>query len=77
MILLLVITLIYAALLFRLAYGFGKVPDFQLSDSKPVTSFTIVVPFRNEKENLPQLLEGFSRLDYPLDLFEVILVDDG
>ena len=42
----------------------------------PKTSFSIVVPFRNEKENLPNLLYSISLLNYPKDLVEVILVDD-
>jgi glycosyltransferase involved in cell wall biosynthesis len=46
-------------------------------DLKPKTSFTIIVPFRNEAENLPNLLNSFSNLNYPTDLFEVILVDDN
>ena len=41
----------------------------------PKTAFTIVVPFRNEKENLPNLLYSISLLDYPKELVEVILVD--
>jgi cellulose synthase/poly-beta-1,6-N-acetylglucosamine synthase-like glycosyltransferase len=35
--------------------------------------FTIVVPFRNEADNF---FRQFSKLNYPNDLFEVILVDD-
>ncbi len=42
----------------------------------PKTSFTIVVPFRNERENLPNLLHSISLLNYPKDLVEIILVDD-
>ena len=35
-----------------------------------------IVPFRNEDDNLPLLLDSFSKLNYPSELFEVILVDD-
>ncbi|MCB9426001.1 MAG: glycosyltransferase [Flavobacteriales bacterium] len=38
--------------------------------------FSIVVPFRNEEKSLPNLLQSLSQLDYPLDKFEIILVDD-
>ncbi|MFD2892485.1 glycosyltransferase [Flavobacterium chuncheonense] len=41
------------------------------------TSFSIVVPFRNEVENLPKILHTISLLNYPKELFEVILVDDA
>jgi len=68
---------IYSISISLLIYGFFKVKKYQKTDLKPKTSFTIIVPFRNEKENLPILLESFSNLNYPRDLFEVILVDDS
>ena len=49
---------------------------FSKKEFTPKTSFTIVVPFRNEKENLPNLLHSISLLNYPKELVEVILVDD-
>jgi glycosyltransferase involved in cell wall biosynthesis len=68
---------IYIISISLLIYGFFKVKEYQKKDLKPETSFTIIVPFRNEEENLPILLESFSKLNYPTDLFEVILVDDA
>ena len=59
-----------------LIYGFIKVNTIDYIGLKPKTAFTIIVPFRNEAENLPLLLESFSKLNYPMDLVEVILVDD-
>lgn len=72
-----VILKIYVITIGLLIYGFFKVKKYQRLDLEPKTSFTIIVPFRNEAENLPLLLESFSKLNYPLDLFEVILVDDN
>lgn len=71
------ILIIYAVSIVLLVYGFLKVKSYQKTDLKPHTTFTIVVPFRNEAENLPNLLQSFSNLNYPTDLFEVILVDDS
>ena len=68
---------IYVITIALLIYGFAKVKNYQKEDLKPQTSFTIIVPFRNEVENLPNLLSSFSKLNYPTDLFEVILVDDN
>lgn len=68
---------IYVISISLLIYGFYKVQQYQKTDLKPQTSFTIIVPFRNEKENLPTLLESFSKLNYPTHLYEVILVDDS
>ena len=74
--LLIVILSIYLASILLLIYGFTKVKNYDTIGLKPKNSFTIIVPFRNEAENLPVLLESFSKMNYPADLFEVILVDD-
>ncbi len=68
---------IYIISIGSLIQGFFKVKSYQNKGLKPKTSFTIIVPFRNEAENLPKLLNSFSNLNYPTDLFEVILVDDS
>ncbi|WP_348825178.1 glycosyltransferase family 2 protein [Flavobacterium aestuarii] len=70
------ITIIYVLAVSWLIYGFTMINRFEYIGSTPKTSFSIIVPFRNEEENLPVLLESFSKLNYPTDLFEVILVDD-
>lgn len=72
-----IILTIYIVNIGLLIYGFFKVKQYQKTDLNPQTSFTIIVPFRNEEENLPKLLHSFSKLNYPTDLFEVILVDDN
>lgn len=71
------ILFLYIISIVLLIFGFFKVRKYHKKDLKSKTSFTIIVPFRNEKENLPILLESFSNLNYPKDLFEVILVDDS
>jgi glycosyltransferase involved in cell wall biosynthesis len=65
-----------------LSYGFTKINSFNSTNPPQIpiatrTRFTIIVPFRNEAANLPLLLDSFSALNYPRNLFEVILVDDG
>ena len=39
--------------------------------------FSVVIPTRNRPEQLGTCLRALSRLDYPRDCFEVIVVDDG
>ena len=39
--------------------------------------FSIVIPTYNRPERLGKCLHSLSNLDYPLDHFEVIVVDDG
>ena len=68
--------LIYLLFIGQLIYGFNRMRRFSKAEFTPKTSFSIVVPFRNEKENLPNLLHSISLLNYPKELVEVILVDD-
>ncbi|CAM4354396.1 glycosyltransferase family 2 protein [Flavobacterium terrigena] len=71
------ILFIYAALITQLAFGIVKTnKQTKIEILSPKTTFSIIVPFRNEAENLPFLLESIEKLNYPKELFEVILVDD-
>lgn len=70
------ITLIYLALIGSLVVGFDRVPTFALKDLKPVTKFSVIVPFRNEQKHLEGLLGSIARLNYPKNMYEVIFVDD-
>lgn len=70
------ILIIYALFISALIFGFSKIKREKIENSLPKTAFSIVVPFRNEAENLPKLLLSISKLNYPKELFEVILVDD-
>jgi glycosyltransferase involved in cell wall biosynthesis len=70
------IILLYCLAIIALIYGFTKVNSFEYLGLKPITKFSIIVSFRNEAENLPKLLNSLSKLNYPAELFEVILVDD-
>ena len=72
-----VVLAIYFISISLLIFGFSRIKKYREKGLQPKTSFTIIVPFRNEEENLPNLLTSFSNLNYPLDLFEVILVDDS
>jgi cellulose synthase/poly-beta-1,6-N-acetylglucosamine synthase-like glycosyltransferase len=71
-----IVLLIYVVTIGHLIFGFDKIKTFHPKELAPKTFFAIVVPFRNESANLPQLLDSFKNLNYPKDLFEIILVDD-
>ena len=75
-VILFLVYLVYFIVIGVLIYGFTKVNTIDFIGLKPKTKFTIIVPFRNEAENLPALINSFSKLNYPTDLFEIILVDD-
>ena len=67
---------VYVVFILQLFFGFDKVKTFIKTDEKPTTTFSIIVPFRNEEKNLPKLLQSISNLNYPKELFEIIMVDD-
>lgn len=53
--------------LFRLRPGRNQIP----------LSVSVIVPARNEEENIASCLESLINQDYPGDSFEVIVVDDA
>jgi cellulose synthase/poly-beta-1,6-N-acetylglucosamine synthase-like glycosyltransferase len=70
------ILLLYSAFIVQLLFGFNKLKYFEKTEKPPQTSFSIIVPFRNEEKNLPKLLKSIANLNYPVEKFEIILVDD-
>lgn len=76
-IVLIIITIIYVILIALFSIGFTRVPEFKNDKTLPKTRFSIIIPFRNEAENLPNLLNSITLLTYPKHLFEVILINDN
>ncbi|MCP4054838.1 MAG: glycosyltransferase, partial [Mesoflavibacter sp.] len=71
-----VILLLYLILIGKFAFAIDKVTEFKLQDIPAKTKFSVVIPFRNEAENLPALLNSIAELNYQASLFEIILVND-
>lgn len=67
---------VYVLFIGQLILGFGKVETFEKTNATPKTTFSIIIPFRNEAKNLPQLLASIANVNYPKELFELIMVDD-
>ncbi len=73
---LLLISALYLILIWYLIFGWNRVAVFQLQQLPSTIQFSVIIPFRNESENLPTLLYSLSALKYPKDLFEILLVND-
>ncbi|WP_299064502.1 glycosyltransferase [uncultured Polaribacter sp.] len=71
------IFVLYAILIISLTIGFKRVAEFKGNNNQNKTSFSVIIPFRNEAENLPNLLASIFKLNYPKELVEFILVDDA
>ncbi len=69
---------LYGALVLALMTGWQL--TVERDDSKQALSkflkISIIVPFRDEEQNLAALLESFEQLDYPVEHTEFIFVDD-
>lgn len=72
-----IILFVYLITMSALLVGFLKTPKFILPKNPPKTRFSIIIPFRNEAENLPELLDSLQKINYPPHLFEIIFVDDA
>ena len=70
------ITIVYLLLIGSFIFGFDRVKIFASDNSEAKTTFSIIIPFKNEAENLSDLLKSISELNYPVSLFEVIFVND-
>lgn len=66
----------YVSLILGFYYGINRVVAFKSERQEPQTSFTVIIPFRNESKNLPSLLGSLAKINYPKKLFEVLLVND-
>ncbi|WP_189319412.1 glycosyltransferase family 2 protein [Leeuwenhoekiella nanhaiensis] len=82
MIVIALLLIFYVLLIAGLCIGFFRLKnestnfDNQVfSDTK--TRFSIIIPFRNEARHLEALLETLNCLDYPDELYEIILINDG
>ncbi len=54
----------------------NRISYYKTKETVPVSKFSIVIPFKNEAEHLPRLLYSLNKLNYPLEHFEIIAVDD-
>ncbi len=76
--LLLIIFIQYILLITLLLIGFESIAEIKTSNgSNPSHQFSIIVVFKNEAAHLNELLNSFKELNYPKNLFEVILIDDN
>jgi len=74
---LIILTILYALLLVAYRYWFYKLKIFRPSNEVTENiNFTIVIPARNEADNIKACLNSILAQDYPFDAYEIIVVDD-
>lgn len=67
---------IYLLLINVYLYWFSKLKLFQPQPVQPATTFSIIIPARNEEENIETCIQSILNNNYPTELFEIIVADD-
>jgi cellulose synthase/poly-beta-1,6-N-acetylglucosamine synthase-like glycosyltransferase len=69
---------VYALLIGYYLMGWKSIPVYQCppQTGNPITSISIIIPARNEVQNIQICLDSICNQSYPKDLFEVLVIDD-
>lgn len=73
----LLLFLVYMLLLANYTYQWSRVPIRLPTMSKQQRRFSVLIPARNEENNIGALLEALQGQSYPQGLIEIIVIDDG
>ena len=71
------ILICYALLILFFNVSWFSIKTYATSEKPLKTKVSVVLPVRNESENILQCLEKISSQNYPTELFEIIVVDDS
>lgn len=71
-----VLFLLYSLLIVYYWQSWKAIPEYDPSANTPQTNISIIIPARNEEENIGSLLEALQQQTYPKELLEIIVVDD-
>ncbi len=70
--------LFYVLLILYYRKSWASMEDFrfQILDFRPSTKISVIIPARNEEENMGACLDSVTKQTYPKHLFEILVVDD-
>ena len=66
----------YSILIIYYWQSWNSIPDFIPTEKSFQTKISVIIPARNEEDNIGKLLIALQQQTYPKDLFEVIVIDD-
>ncbi|MEA1877435.1 MAG: glycosyltransferase [Bacteroidota bacterium] len=66
----------YGILMAGLYMGWNRIRKKNLPDSQFTPTVSIIIPYRNERGNLPELIRNLSQQEYPSELLEYVFVND-
>jgi cellulose synthase/poly-beta-1,6-N-acetylglucosamine synthase-like glycosyltransferase len=68
---------LYALLLVAYRFWFGRLRTITLDAfATTITRFSIIIPARNEQDNIANCIKSIAQQSYPTDLYEIIVIDD-
>ncbi|MCX6204754.1 MAG: glycosyltransferase [Bacteroidetes bacterium] len=71
------LTILYSLLILLYRRWFLELPTFQVkADLAPITRFSVIIPARNEAENIVRFLPSILEQHYPMELFDVTVIND-
>lgn len=79
MILLFIVILLfvcYSVLIFYYWQSWKAMPVYTRTGRVPAVSISVIIPARNEEENIERLLIALQEQTYPKELLEIIVIDD-
>jgi len=71
------IAVCYTLLILAFDISWFSIKTFATTNKTVNTKVSVILPIRNESENIIQCLKKISSQNYPSDLFEIIVVDDS
>lgn len=71
-----VLTGCYIGLIYYYRDLFIRLTPFSNETATPSVKFSIIIPARNEEDCIGKCIESIYRQQYPVNLFEVIIIDD-
>ncbi len=73
----LILSLFYIYLIFSALREWSRLPQWDIpSNFQPKTSISIIIPARDEAENITACLQSIINQNYPKPLFEIIVLND-
>lgn len=71
------VLMLYSILMLNYRYWFKKLQPIKVDTlHTPQTKFSIIIPARNEENNIGNCLNSIISNNYPNELYEIIVVDD-
>ncbi|MGM0646920.1 MAG: glycosyltransferase [Bacteroidota bacterium] len=70
------ILLLYIGLISAFLIGWNRLKYIHVQKHTLKSTYSFIIPVRNEQNNILQLLHSIIQQDYPPDHFEIIVIDD-